>query len=249
METSKPRSFNAYDRPHADLREFIERAEAAGDLLRVKGADLDSRNRGAGTRRDFRAGRVFSRVGRNRPAQGSAAAIVAAPAGPAEPIVGRRPASACHASRSVCRACGRSASEGGARLTARRQRHIGRLRRRRFEDGHGNGGGTGLPANEAEPFLVERHVSLGGGDGLRRKSRGRGRGGAGTGGSALAVITAIVLPPGDLSAGFVLAAATLASGLPSSRRARCRSAHGRSPPAGSSSRLREANSGFWPPSS
>ena len=38
-ETSNPPLFNAYDRPHADLREFIERAEAAGDVLRVKGAD------------------------------------------------------------------------------------------------------------------------------------------------------------------------------------------------------------------
>jgi len=40
-ETSKPASFNAYDRPHADLREFIERAEAAGELLRINGADWD----------------------------------------------------------------------------------------------------------------------------------------------------------------------------------------------------------------
>jgi hypothetical protein len=39
LETSKLRRFNEYDRPHADLREFIDRAEAAGELLRIKGAD------------------------------------------------------------------------------------------------------------------------------------------------------------------------------------------------------------------
>jgi len=40
-ETDKKQSFNAYNRPHADLREFIERAEAAGELLRIKGAHWD----------------------------------------------------------------------------------------------------------------------------------------------------------------------------------------------------------------
>src|SRR5690348_2839538 len=41
LEKTKPQSFNAYDRPHEDLREFIARAEKAGELLRVKGADWD----------------------------------------------------------------------------------------------------------------------------------------------------------------------------------------------------------------
>src|SRR5215207_304603 len=30
--------YNVHDRPHADLREFIARADSAGELLRVKGA-------------------------------------------------------------------------------------------------------------------------------------------------------------------------------------------------------------------
>ena len=33
------RGFNAYDRPHADLREFIARVEDAAELMRIKGAD------------------------------------------------------------------------------------------------------------------------------------------------------------------------------------------------------------------
>jgi UbiD family decarboxylase len=41
LDKSKPHSFNAYDRPHADLREFVTRAEEAGELLRVKGAHWD----------------------------------------------------------------------------------------------------------------------------------------------------------------------------------------------------------------
>ncbi len=41
IETGKKQSFNAYNRPHADLREFIERAETAGELLRIKGAHWD----------------------------------------------------------------------------------------------------------------------------------------------------------------------------------------------------------------
>jgi UbiD family decarboxylase len=41
LDKSKPHSFNAYDRPHADLREFVARTEEAGELLRVKGADWD----------------------------------------------------------------------------------------------------------------------------------------------------------------------------------------------------------------
>jgi 4-hydroxy-3-polyprenylbenzoate decarboxylase len=31
--------WNVHDRPHADLREAIERFEAAGELLRIRGAD------------------------------------------------------------------------------------------------------------------------------------------------------------------------------------------------------------------
>lgn len=31
--------FNEYDRPHADLREFLERTERAGELLRVPNVD------------------------------------------------------------------------------------------------------------------------------------------------------------------------------------------------------------------
>ena len=41
LDKSTPRSFNAYDRPHADLREFVARTEEAGELLRVKGAHWD----------------------------------------------------------------------------------------------------------------------------------------------------------------------------------------------------------------
>ena len=36
---SQAQSFNAYDRPHDDLREFIARAERAGEIVRIKGAD------------------------------------------------------------------------------------------------------------------------------------------------------------------------------------------------------------------
>ena len=32
-------SFNAYDRPHDDLREFIARAESADEIVRIKGAN------------------------------------------------------------------------------------------------------------------------------------------------------------------------------------------------------------------
>jgi UbiD family decarboxylase len=32
-------SFNAYDRPHDDVREFIARAERANEIVRIKGAD------------------------------------------------------------------------------------------------------------------------------------------------------------------------------------------------------------------
>ena len=41
LDATKPQRFNAYDRPHADLREFLARIEAAGELLRVPGADWD----------------------------------------------------------------------------------------------------------------------------------------------------------------------------------------------------------------
>jgi 4-hydroxy-3-polyprenylbenzoate decarboxylase len=36
--TEKAGFWNVYDRPHADLREAIERFEAAGELLRIRGA-------------------------------------------------------------------------------------------------------------------------------------------------------------------------------------------------------------------
>ena len=39
LEKTQTRSFNAYDRPHADLREFIARAERAGEIARIPGAD------------------------------------------------------------------------------------------------------------------------------------------------------------------------------------------------------------------
>src|SRR5581483_7700557 len=35
----QPHRFNAYNAPHEDLREFIKRAEEAGEILRIKGAD------------------------------------------------------------------------------------------------------------------------------------------------------------------------------------------------------------------
>ena len=38
-KTQGPRAFNAYDRPHDDVREFIARAERAGEIVRIKGAD------------------------------------------------------------------------------------------------------------------------------------------------------------------------------------------------------------------
>jgi UbiD family decarboxylase len=39
LEKSQAQRFNAYDRPHQDLREFIARVEQAGELARIKGAD------------------------------------------------------------------------------------------------------------------------------------------------------------------------------------------------------------------
>lgn len=42
--TSPPnpaRSYNVYDRPHRDLREFLDRIEAAGELMRIAGAHWD----------------------------------------------------------------------------------------------------------------------------------------------------------------------------------------------------------------
>ncbi len=41
LDTTKSAAFNIYDRPHADLREFIERIEAAGELMRVPGVNWD----------------------------------------------------------------------------------------------------------------------------------------------------------------------------------------------------------------
>src|SRR6516165_10799032 len=39
LDPAKPRSYNVYDRAHADLREFIERTRAADELLLIKGAN------------------------------------------------------------------------------------------------------------------------------------------------------------------------------------------------------------------
>src|SRR5437899_9744433 len=39
LQKARTQRFNAYDRPHADLREFIARAERAGEIVRIKGAD------------------------------------------------------------------------------------------------------------------------------------------------------------------------------------------------------------------
>src|SRR5262249_14392353 len=39
LAPGETRRFNAYDRPHADLREFLARVESAGELMRIKGAD------------------------------------------------------------------------------------------------------------------------------------------------------------------------------------------------------------------
>jgi 4-hydroxy-3-polyprenylbenzoate decarboxylase len=41
LDVTKPRKYNAYDGPHADLREFLARIEAAGELLRLPGAHWD----------------------------------------------------------------------------------------------------------------------------------------------------------------------------------------------------------------
>src|SRR5262245_3862374 len=41
LDTTKPARYNAYDRPHEDVREFIARAEEQGELLRIPGADWD----------------------------------------------------------------------------------------------------------------------------------------------------------------------------------------------------------------
>ena len=41
LDVSKPRTYNTYDAPHQDLREFVARIEASGELLRVPGAHWD----------------------------------------------------------------------------------------------------------------------------------------------------------------------------------------------------------------
>src|SRR6266851_3857549 len=41
LDVTKPQTYNAYDAPHADIREFLVRIEAAGELLRVPGAHWD----------------------------------------------------------------------------------------------------------------------------------------------------------------------------------------------------------------
>ena len=38
LEKAQTQTFNAYDRPHQDLREFIARAEAAGEIAHIAGA-------------------------------------------------------------------------------------------------------------------------------------------------------------------------------------------------------------------
>ncbi len=38
-EAARFKAWNDYETPHADLREFIERTERAGQLLRIPGAD------------------------------------------------------------------------------------------------------------------------------------------------------------------------------------------------------------------
>jgi len=40
LDKSTP-TYNAYDRPHSDLREFVARAESAGELVRIRGAHWD----------------------------------------------------------------------------------------------------------------------------------------------------------------------------------------------------------------
>ena len=39
LDKGQPQRFNAYNSPHEDLREFIKRAEEAGEIVRIKGAD------------------------------------------------------------------------------------------------------------------------------------------------------------------------------------------------------------------
>src|SRR6266852_7134143 len=41
LDVTKPQKYNAYHAPHADIREFLARIEAAGELLRVPGAHWD----------------------------------------------------------------------------------------------------------------------------------------------------------------------------------------------------------------
>jgi len=41
LDAAKRARYNAYDRPHDDLREFVRRAEDQGELLRITGADWD----------------------------------------------------------------------------------------------------------------------------------------------------------------------------------------------------------------
>src|SRR5260370_25984509 len=41
LDVTKPQGYNAYPAPHADIREFLARIEAAGELLRIPGAHWD----------------------------------------------------------------------------------------------------------------------------------------------------------------------------------------------------------------
>jgi UbiD family decarboxylase len=41
LDATRKEKYNAYDGPHADLREFVQRADEQGELMRVPGADCD----------------------------------------------------------------------------------------------------------------------------------------------------------------------------------------------------------------
>src|SRR2546428_3600917 len=41
LDLTNPQKYNAYDTPHGDIREFLARIEAAGELLRIPGAHWD----------------------------------------------------------------------------------------------------------------------------------------------------------------------------------------------------------------
>src|SRR5260370_7450504 len=41
LDVTKQQKYNAYDTPHGDIREFLARIQAAGELLRIPGAHWD----------------------------------------------------------------------------------------------------------------------------------------------------------------------------------------------------------------